>query len=106
MKETRDETSLSIQRTNVDLLNEQLNDPALESSTRIKILILLSIQRRISLVELREFTGLRRSSLGNHLEKLELAGYATTKVVNSFAGKRQMFEITQKGARRISNFAR
>ncbi len=40
---------------------------------------------------------LGRSSLGNHLEKLELAGYIRTKVINSFAGKRQVFEITDKG---------
>ena len=95
MKE-RDETA-PIQKTNIDLLNEQLSDPALESSARIKILILLSIHRRISLVDLRKFTGLGRSSLGNHLEKLELAGYVRTKVINSFAGRRQVFEITDKG---------
>ena len=96
-KEPNDETSTSIQKTNVDLLNEQLSEPALESSARIKILILLSIHRRISLVELRKFIGLVRSSLGNHLEKLEAVGYAKVRVINSFAGKRQVFEITYKG---------
>ena len=81
----------------MELLNEQLGHPALGSSTRIMILLLLSIHKRTSLVELRRFTGLGRSSLGNHLEKLELAGYIRTKVINSFVGKRQVFEITEKG---------
>ena len=64
---------LNVQRT-MDLLNEQMSDPALKSSTRILILMLLSIHKRISLVELEQFTGLGRSSLGNHLEKLQLGG--------------------------------
>lgn len=81
----------------MELLNEQLSNPALGSSTRIMILMLLSIHGKISLVELRDFTGLGRSSLGNHLEKLELAGYIRMKVINSFIGKRQVFEITEKG---------
>lgn len=96
-KETSENSSPSIQKTNLELLSEQLSDPALESSTRIMILMLLSIHKRTSLVELRGYTGLGRSSLGNHLEKLELAGYVRTKVVNSFVGKRQVIEITDKG---------
>ena len=84
-------------RTTMDLLNEQLGEPTLRSSTRILILILLSVHKHSSLVELRGFTGLGRSSLGNHLSKLEDAGYIEVKVVRSFAGRRQMIEITEKG---------
>lgn len=79
----------------MDLLNKQLGEPALKSSTRLLILILLSVHKRMRLVELGRFTGLGRSSLGNHL--LEAAGYVETKVVNTFAGRRQMIEITRKG---------
>lgn len=96
-EEEAERASPPIQKTNMELLAEQLRDPALGSSTRIMILMLLSIHKRTSLVELRRFTGLGRSSLGNHLEKLELAGYVRTKVINSFVGKRQVFEITEKG---------
>ena len=84
-------------RATMDLLNEQLGEPTLRSSTRILILILLSVHKRSSLVELRRFTGLGRSSLGNHLKKLEIAGYVEVKVMRSFAGRRQMIEITEKG---------
>ena len=83
--------------TTMDLLNEQLGEPALKSSTRILILILLSVHKRMRLVELGRFTGLGRSSLGNHLQILEASGYVEIKVTNTFAGRRQMIEITRKG---------
>jgi DNA-binding MarR family transcriptional regulator len=85
------------QGATMDSLNEQLCEPALRSSTRLLILILLSVHKRTTLVELRKFTGLGRSSLANHLEKLELAGYVKTRVVRSFVGRRQVIEITEKG---------
>jgi len=81
----------------MDLLSKQLGEPTLKSSTRILILILLSVHRRMSLVELGRFTGLGRSSLGNHLQKLEAAGYIESKVVPTFVGRRQVIEITRKG---------
>jgi DNA-binding MarR family transcriptional regulator len=65
----------SIERSTLDLLNEQLGDPSLRSSTRILILMLLSVHKKMSHVELLQFTGLGRSSLGNHLGKLEAAEY-------------------------------
>ncbi len=87
----------SIKRTTMDLLNEQLGDPSLRSSTRILILMLLSVHKKMGFVELLRFTGLGRSSLGNHLSKLEAAGYVRTRMVKSFLGRRQVIEITQKG---------
>jgi DNA-binding MarR family transcriptional regulator len=81
----------------MDLLNKQLGEPTLKSSTRILILILLSVHKRMSLIELGRFTGLGRSSLGNHLQKLEAAGYIEAKAVPTFGGRRQMIEITKKG---------
>jgi DNA-binding MarR family transcriptional regulator len=87
----------SVQRTAMDLLNEQLADPSLSSSTRVLILILLSVHKKMGHVELLQFTGLGRSSLGNHLGKLEAAGYIRTRMVKSFLGRRQVIEITKKG---------
>jgi DNA-binding MarR family transcriptional regulator len=86
----------SVQRT-MELLNEQLSDPALRSSARILILMLLSVHKSMSLVELERFTGLGRSSLRNHLGKLEAIGYVKTKVTISFVGKRQVIEMTERG---------
>lgn len=80
-------------------LNDQLNDSTLKSSTRILILILLSMNGRLSSVELRALTGLGKGSLENHLEKLEAAGYVKVGKVRSFSGSgwRQQVEVTPKG---------
>jgi len=51
----------------------------------------------MSLVDLRAFTGLGRSSLGNHVERLERAGYIRTGTVKSFVGRRRVVEITDQG---------
>jgi DNA-binding MarR family transcriptional regulator len=59
--------------------------------------VLLAVHKKMTLVELERFTGLGRSSLGNHLQKLEAAGYVETKVVRTFMGRRQLIEITKEG---------
>jgi DNA-binding MarR family transcriptional regulator len=78
-------------------LNEQLGDPSLKSSTRILILILLTMNKKMSSVELRALTGLGKGSLENHLEKLEAAGFVRMRNVKSFGGIHQTVEITEKG---------
>jgi DNA-binding MarR family transcriptional regulator len=81
-------------------LNEQLNDATLKSSTRILILVLLALARRMSSVELRTFTGLGKGSLENHLDKLESLGYVTmsnARFMGARGGPRQMVAITDKG---------
>ena len=85
------------QRAATESLNERLGGSTLKSSARILILVLLSVHKRMSLVELGKFTGLGRSSLGNHLQKLEAAGYTETKVARTFGGRRQVIEITRAG---------
>jgi DNA-binding MarR family transcriptional regulator len=42
------------------------------------------------------FTGLGRSSPGNHCGKLEASGYVRTMVVISLLGRAQVVEITEK----------
>lgn len=61
------------------------------------ILILPSVHKRMHLVDLGRLTGLERSSLGNHLQILEAAGYVEIKLAITFAGRRQMIKITKKG---------
>jgi DNA-binding MarR family transcriptional regulator len=81
-------------------LNDQLNDATFKSSTRILILVLLALARRMSSVDLRTFTGLGKGSLENHLNKLESLGYVTMSNAKSMGARgvpRQMVEITDKG---------
>jgi DNA-binding MarR family transcriptional regulator len=83
----------------VKALNRQLGDPSLKSSTRILILILLTMNRRMSASELRLMTGCGKGSLANHLKKLETAGYVRVRTNKSFggSGKRQVVEVTENG---------
>jgi len=78
-------------------LGKQLNDPALRSSARILILISLSINNKLSFVELLELTGLGKGSLENHVEKLAASGYVTTRNIKTFGGMRMIIEISDKG---------
>ena len=78
-------------------LNNRLSRASLKSSTRILILILLAMNRRMSAVELRALLGLGKGSLENHLAKLEAAGYVRTRNAPSFRGLRLTVEITQAG---------
>jgi len=81
-------------------LNEQLNDSALKSSSRIMILLLLAGARKMSSMQLRALTGLGKGSLENHLNKLETSGYVRITNEKSIGARgipRQMVEITEKG---------
>jgi DNA-binding MarR family transcriptional regulator len=81
-------------------LNEQLNDSTFKSSTRILILVLLSLARKMSAVQLRTITGLGKGSLENHLNKLEGFGYIRLSYEKSLGARgvsRQMVEITEEG---------
>ncbi len=78
-------------------LNDRLSGVGLKSSTRILILILLAMNRRMSAVELRALLGLGKGSLENHLAKLEDAGYVRIRNAPSFRGWRQSVEITEAG---------
>jgi DNA-binding MarR family transcriptional regulator len=96
---TRSQKKSKTQDSNVTLkiLAGQLSDPALKSSARIVILISLSINKKLSFVELLELTGLGKGSLENHLQKLSDSEYVTTKNFKTFGGLRETVEITGKG---------
>jgi DNA-binding transcriptional ArsR family regulator len=78
-------------------LSAQLGDPTFKSSTRILILILLAMNKKLSASELRSLVGLGKGSLENHLEKLEASGLIRVRSVRSWGGVHQVVEITQKG---------
>ena len=81
-------------------LNEQLSDTTFKSSTRILILVLLAMARKMSSVELRTLTGLGKGSLENHLNKLESFGFvkvSNAKSIGARGSPMQMVEITAKG---------
>jgi len=81
-------------------LKEQLSDSTFKSSTRILILVLLSLARRMSSVQLRSLTGLGKGSLENHLNKLESFGYIKVSYTKSMGARgvaRQTVEITREG---------
>ena len=81
-------------------LNEQLTDSTFKSSSRILILVLLTLARRMSSVELRTLTGLGKGSLENHLSKLESFGYvriSNSKSIGARGASRQFVEISDKG---------
>lgn len=81
-------------------LNDQLRDSTFKSSARIMILVLLTLSRRLSSVELRALTGVGKGSLENHLNKLESLGYikiGSSKSIGARGVPRQMVEITEKG---------
>ncbi len=78
-------------------LNEQLNDPIFKSSTRILILILLAMNKKLTSVELRSFARLGKGSLENHLVKMEASDLIRVRSVRSWGGVHQVVEITEKG---------
>jgi DNA-binding MarR family transcriptional regulator len=81
-------------------LSEQLNGSTLKSSTRIMILVLLTLARKMSAVQLRTLTGLGKGSLENHLNRLESSGYVRLSYEKSLGARgvsRQMVDVTEKG---------
>ncbi len=78
-------------------LNEQLSEPSFKSSTRILILILLAMNKKLSASDLRSFVGLGKGSLENHLSKLKSSELVRVRSVRSWGGSHQVVEITEKG---------
>ena len=78
-------------------LADRLSDPALKSSARVVILISLSINKKLTFIELLELTGLGKGSLENHLDRLSNSQYVRTRNIKTFVGLREIAEITSKG---------
>lgn len=93
----------------VKSLKEKLDDSSLKSSTRILILVLLALSRRLTSVQLRALTGLGKGSLENHLNRLESFGYVRLSYAKSLGargGARQTVEITEVGLERCREIVR
>lgn len=80
------------------------NDKVLKSSSRLLILISLSINRKLSFTELSKLTGLAKGSLGNHLMKLSSSGYITISEHSFFSSKRITIKITEKGFETVKKY--
>jgi DNA-binding MarR family transcriptional regulator len=94
-----DQTPKNASLEAIKSLNEQLSDPSFKSSTRILILILLAMNRKLSASELRSFVGIGKGSLENYLAKMEASGLIWIRSVRSWGGTHQVAEITEKGLR-------
>lgn len=84
----------------IQSLRETLDASIFKSSSRILILVLLALARRMSSVQIRALTGLGKGSLENHLNKLESFGYVRLSYARSMGARgvpRQTVEITEKG---------
>lgn len=81
----------------IDDLGLIANDPALKSSSRLLLLIILSINRRMTFSELLHATSMGKGSLSNHIEKLEEMDLIKTRNVFKLSGPRVIVEITNKG---------
>ncbi len=73
------------------------NDRVLKSSSRLLILICLSMNKKLGFTDLSRLTGLSKGSLGNHLLKLSASGYITMTEHSFFSSKRVNVRITPKG---------
>ena len=57
------------------------SDPVLASPTRLAIMLLLAVRRKMYFSELQKALGLTPGNLGSHLKKLEEAGYVRIRKV-------------------------
>ncbi len=78
------------------IFNEFIRDP-MDSSTRIMIVVALAINGRMRMSDLMKLTGCGKSSISNHVYRLEDAGYLKTRKVSIFSSPRVIVEITDKG---------
>ena len=85
-------------------LSSIFNDHALKSSSRLLILISLSLNKNLGFTELSRLTGLAKGSLGNHLAKLNSAGYVTIVEHSFFSSKRITIKITEKGLETVRKY--
>jgi DNA-binding MarR family transcriptional regulator len=81
----------------IDDLGLIANDPALKSSSRLLLLIILYINGKMTFSELLHATSMSKGSLSNHIEKLEEMDLIKTRSVFKLSGPRVIVEITNRG---------
>lgn len=84
----------------------QLKEPVLKSSTRMLIIITLSINKRLSFTELLQLTSTGKGSLSNHIDKLQESGLVRTKMAFRLSGPRLIIEITKTGLEIYEKYTR
>lgn len=93
----RDSSELAEINFIIEELGVKLKESVLKSSTRMLMIISLSINKRLTFTELLQLTSIGKGSLSNHLEKLEESGLIRSKTVFSLSGPRLVIEITESG---------
>lgn len=78
-------------------LMDMLNSKAFSNSARLGIMIALYYERKMTFMELVNFSSLPKSSLLFHLQVLEEEGYVKVSKVFTIAGIRTEVMITDKG---------
>lgn len=78
-------------------LGAQFSQEALQSSTRILIMLSLGVNRRMSFAALLQLCHCAKGSLSYHLKQLEGAGLLRTSTVFTLGGPRVVADITEKG---------
>lgn len=81
----------------IEELGLKLREPVLKSSTRMLMIISLSIHKKLTFTELLQLTSVGKGSLSNHIEKLQEVGLVRSRTVFSFSGPRLVIEITESG---------
>ena len=88
----------------IEELGVRLKEPVLKSSTRMLIIITLSINKKLTFTELLQLTSAGKGSLSNHLERLKEEGLVRSRTVFGLAGPRLVVEITEDGKEVYSDY--
>jgi len=97
MNSEEEEFTLQDKSAPIRELAELFDDSIMKSSTRLLIVVSLSVNKRMVFTDLLKLTGVGKGSLSNHLERLSAGGYIRLRVTPTLRGPRTVAEITQKG---------
>ncbi len=95
---------MTSEEDSLKVLSSIFNDRILKSSSRLLILICLSMNRKLGFTELSKLTGLAKGSLGNHLTKLSSSGLISVSEHSFFTSRRIAIKITVKGLETINKY--
>ncbi len=80
-----------------EIINEINVRKSLRSTTRLTILLMLSLNKTMTFSNLVEVMGISKGSMKNHLDLLEEDGLIKGKEVLTLRGPRLIYEITEEG---------
>lgn len=98
------QSQMTAEEDSLNVLSSIFNDRIMKSSSRLLILICLSMNKKLGFTEVSKLTGLAKGSLGNHISKLASSGYITVTEHSLFTSKRVIIRITEKGQKVIDKY--